>query len=134
MSARAKTLRTLLDAGVPDSVGDVLRTAGHEVILHREVLPDKTHDDVVCATALQNEAILIAQDGDMKAMTKRYGAPSSPRFEKLNLIRLCCEGPLASARLEQSLDLVTLEWAFTLAKPSRRLWIDICPHFIRTNR
>lgn len=70
----------------------------------------------------------------MKRMTKKYGAPSSPRFEKLSVIRLCCNEVLAAKRLEQSLSLIIHEWEFTGEKPSRRLWVDILPHQIRTHR
>jgi hypothetical protein len=119
---------------VPDSVGDVLKAHGHLVIFHRDVLSEKTPDDVVCATALENDAILVAIDADMKRMAKRYGAAVAPRFEKLSLIQLCCTGPAAAARVDQAMALIEQEWAFVRAKAARRLWIDISTHFIRTNR
>jgi predicted nuclease of predicted toxin-antitoxin system len=113
----------------------MLKNLGHEVIYHREVLPEKTPDDVVCVTAMANDAILIAIDADLKHMAKRYGVTQkSSRFEKLNLIRLCCDEVLAVKRLEQAMDLINLEWSFRSLKPARRMWVDIGPHFIRTNR
>jgi predicted nuclease of predicted toxin-antitoxin system len=63
----------LLDEGAPDSVGRVFAQRGHTVIYHREVLPQGAPDEVVCAAALTNDAILIAVDGDMKRLAKRYG-------------------------------------------------------------
>ena len=110
MSERQVSLRFLLDEGAPDPVGEMLRRHGHTVIFHREVCASGVDDDIVCEAALKNEAILIAVDGDMKSKPKRYGAPTSPRFAKLSLIRICCKEPLAEARLEQALDLVILEW------------------------
>ena len=134
MSPRRVILRALLDEGVPDSVAEVLRANGHHVILHREVLLSGAQDDVVGDAALRHNAILIGNDGDMKQMTKRYGAPSSPRFANLSIIRLCCNETLAAKRLEQALSLIIHEWDFTSEKPSRRLWIDIREHDIRTHR
>ena len=128
-------LRTFLDAGVPDSVGRIFSDAGHSVIYHREALDDGVADEVVCATALANDAILVAIDGDMKRIAKRYGmTPQNERFQRLNVIRLCCNEPLAAKRVVQALSLIQHEWNYSQEKTARRLWIDIGPHFIRTHR
>jgi predicted nuclease of predicted toxin-antitoxin system len=135
LSPAALKFRAFLDAGVPDSVGRVFSEFGHTVIYHRNVLPDKTPDEAVCATALANEAILVAIDGDMKQMAKRYGVtPKGDRFDNLNIIRLACNEVLASKRLKHSISLILHEWAFCLEKPPRRLWVDVLPHQIRTHR
>jgi predicted nuclease of predicted toxin-antitoxin system len=128
-------LRTLLDAGVPDSVADVLKERGHHVILYREVLPEGEPDTVVCATALANDAILVAIDGDMKQLARRFGqSVKSERFKRLSIIRLCCNEVLAAKRLGQAMTLIEHEWAVSEEKVARRLWIDIGPHFVRSNR
>lgn len=134
--SRAKTkLRMFLDAGVPDSVGKKLEEFGHEVIYHRNVLPEKTPDDAVCVTALESEAILVAIDGDMKQFAKRYGVtPKGDRFQNLNIIRLCCNEVQAANRLEQALPLIELEWDFANRKAARRMWVDVCAHSIITHR
>lgn len=96
---------------------------------------ERTPDDVVCATALENNAILVAVDGDMKALAKRYGqASTNSRFERLNLIRIGCDGIAASQRVQQAMGIIEFEWAFKQEKPSRRMWIDVGRHSIRTNR
>jgi hypothetical protein len=108
---------------------------GHEVILHREVLPDATPDEVVCATALKNEAILVALDNDMKRIAKRYGAnPGNTRFAHLHLIRIGCNGILGAQRVDQAMSLIEHEWTFTKAKVARRMWVDVEPHSFRTHR
>lgn len=125
----------MLDAGAPDSVGQAFRNRGHFIILHRDVLPEKSPDKFVCITAIQNEAILIAVDSDMKQLIRRYGsAPQNARFKGLHLIRLGCSGPMAAERCGQAMDLIEAEWDFTVAKSARRLWIDICNHWIKTYR
>jgi predicted nuclease of predicted toxin-antitoxin system len=65
--AERPRLRVFLDAGVPDSVGDVFLKYGHEVIYHRNALPEKTVDKLVCVTALAREAILVGIDRDMRS-------------------------------------------------------------------
>jgi predicted nuclease of predicted toxin-antitoxin system len=133
--ARRPRLKAFLDAGIPDSVGAMLTHHGHEVIYYRDVLPEKTADDIVCATALANEAILVAMDGDMKQFPKRFGiSQNSSRFDKLNLIRLCCNEVLAAKRLDQAMSLIEHEWTFSDEKSSRRLWIEIGTHHLRSNR
>jgi predicted nuclease of predicted toxin-antitoxin system len=128
-------LRALLDEGVPDSVADTLKKLGHVAILHRDVLLSGASDEVVCAAALANDAILIAIDSDMKQLAKKYGVtPKGPRFDKLHIIRLCCEEPLAAKRLEQAISLIIHEWNFTMEKSARRLWVDVAPHFLRSYR
>lgn len=127
--------RVLLDAGVPDSVGHVFAARGHIVIYYREVLSEREPDEVVCATALTNSAILIAVDGDMKRLAKRYGKEQkSVRFERLNLIKIGCNPVLAAKRAEQALSLIEHEWAFSEGKTARRLWVEIGPHQFTTYR
>lgn len=47
-------------------------SGGYKVIYHSDVLSSGAKDDVVVATAILNRAILIAVDGDMKRMVKRF--------------------------------------------------------------
>jgi len=125
----------LLDASVPDSVATVFINRGHNVILHRDVLPEATPDEVVCTTALKNDAILVALDNDMKRIAKRYGAnPVNTRFARLHLIRIGCNGILGAQRTEQAMSLIEHEWAFTKEKVARRMWIDVEPHSLRSHR
>ena len=135
MSARRPHLKTFLDAGAPDSIGDVLKKYGHHVIFHREALPEKTSDALVCAAALANDSILVALDSDMKQFPKRFGiSQSSNRFERLSLIRICCNEVLAAKRLEQAMSFIEHEWNVSEEKTSRRLWVEIGPHHLRSNR
>lgn len=135
MSAAHTILRVLLDEGVPDSVGNSCRKRGHTVFLHREVLLGGVKDEVVCEAALRNNAILIALDGDMKEFARKYSVtPRSDRFNKLNIIRLCCNEVMAAKRLEQAFTLIEHEWKFTETITARRLWIDLHKDYIRTHR
>jgi len=108
---------------------------GHVAILHRDALVEAAPDEVVCATALRNEAILIAMDADMQQLAKQYGVtPKGDRFQRLSIIRLCCKETIASKRLKQAMTLIEHEWQFSQVKAARRLWIDVGPHSIKTYR
>lgn len=125
----------LLDASVPDSVGRAFTENGHTVIYHREVLPEGVPDELVCVTALNNNAVLVAIDSDMKRLAWRYGtSPENARFKHLNLVRLGCNPVLAAKRIEQAISLIEHEWAFKGEKTARRLWVDVEPHAIRRHR
>jgi len=128
-------LRAFLDAGVPDSVGHVFKDNGHYVMFHRDALPDKTADPVVCATALANEAILVAIDSDMKQFPRKFGiSRSGDRFARLSIIRICCNEVLAPKRIGQAMSFIEHEWNVSEEKVARRLWVEIGPHHLRSNR
>lgn len=126
-------MRFLLDASVPESVGGVLADAGHEVIFHRDVLAEGAKDPLVCITALNNDAVLVAVDKDMKQLTKRFGV-TDERFKNLSLLFCGCNLPMASKRVEQALSLIDHEWAYSEQKVGRRLWIEITNHNVTTYR
>jgi predicted nuclease of predicted toxin-antitoxin system len=75
-----------LDAGVPNSVGRALAETGYEVLFHRDVLPDETPDEVVCVTAVENKAVLVAVDNDMKQLAKQHGV--TPGAQSMTLSTL----------------------------------------------
>lgn len=128
-------MRFLFDEGIPDPARLPLEALGHEVILHRHVLPQGAPDDAVCATALRRQAILVAMDADMKAFARRYGGGGgNERFKGLNLLRLRCAEVQAEQRLAQALSLIEHEWDYAIRKRARRLWIEIEAHRIHTYR
>ncbi|PCK81482.1 DUF5615 family PIN-like protein [Rhizobium sophoriradicis] len=122
----------LLDAGVPISVGRTLQEHNHSVIFYPEVLPEKATDLHVCETALRNDAILVAIDGDMRRIANRFG--NNPRFDKLSLLHFGCNEALAAKRLTQAMALIEAEWAFKLEKASRRLWFEVTGQYFKTVR
>ncbi|MCC6734926.1 MAG: hypothetical protein IT534_02220 [Bauldia sp.] len=135
MTGPTETFRALLNAGVPDSVGRILSLRGHLVVRHRDVLPERTTDDEVYETAIRLDAVLLVIDRDASRAVRRYDAKlRQDRLKTLCVILLACPEPTAHLRLEQAMSLIQLEWGYCREKPSRRLWIDIGTHYIRTNR
>ena len=129
-------MRFFLDAGVPDAVARAAEDHGHEVIKYRDALVEAVKDDVVAATALASEAVLVAIDGDMSQIARRYGKKlmEDDRFKRLSLVHLRCPEVRAAGRLDQAISLIEHEWAFCKRKTSRRMWIEIGSHHLRTNR
>ena len=125
----------MLDAGVPASVGHSLKELGQEVVFYNDVLAESASDMVVAMTALANDAVLLAIDKDLRRIARKYGeTPQDERFSKLNLIHFCCDEVLASKRVEHAFSFIQAEWAFCLEKRSRRMWVEIGAHHLKTFR
>jgi hypothetical protein len=135
LTAERPKLRVFLDAGVPDSVGVVFSKNEHDVFYYRDYLPEKVADKHVCAQALTLGATLVGIDRDLKQFPTRFGvSQNSDRFKKLSIIRLCCNETLANKRLQQAMTLIEHEWAVSGEGAVHRLWVDVGPHHMRTNR
>lgn len=126
-------MRFFLDEGVPDPVGKVFSARGHLVILMREAIDKGSPDALVCAAAEANDAILVACDGDMKQLAKRYGVGAG-RFRKLNLIKFTTTAPRYVSRAQQAMSLIEHEWGISELRQSRRLYIEIMTDIIRIMR
>jgi len=106
---------------------------GHEIIPFDRVVRRGSVDTMVCTAAQANEAILVAFDSDMREIAKRHGM-THDRFSRLNLIRFSCHEPMAHKRLDFAMSFVELEWSISEEKASRRLYLDIGKHAMRTHR
>lgn len=68
-------------------MGRAFEAKGVAVIYYRDALPEKVSDDVVCAAAMGNDAVLVAIDADMKRKARPYGIKAKGgRFDDLSLI------------------------------------------------
>jgi hypothetical protein len=135
LSNRTAPLVVLLDEGAPIQIAEPFRAGGHRVILHGDVLSPSAKDDVVAATAIQNNAVLIAVDRDMRQLAKRWGnAQDGGRYKRLSLIFFGCNPALAAGRAENAMTLIEHEWAFSCEKVARTMRIEIQSHLIKTYR
>ena len=57
-------MRFLLDHDVPERIADVLRQAGHSVVVLREVLPKETADELILVYAREQQLILMTCNRD----------------------------------------------------------------------
>lgn len=127
-------MRFFLDEGVPRSVGTVLRERGHDVIYLAEAISLGSPDDLVAIAAQQNNAVLVACDGDMKHLAKKYGV-SNTRYKNLSLIKLSLRNlTQASHRVDQALSLIEHQWQISEGKQARRLFIEVRDENISTRR
>ena len=133
MIATRPILKLFLDEGVPDSVGHVFMEAGHQVAFLNKTLARGSSDQLVCAIADINDAILVALDGDMKRIARQYGI-GQRQFLRLGLIKLSCYEPSAAERVRTAMSLIEHEWMATEGREGRRIFVEISDMVIRTFR
>jgi predicted nuclease of predicted toxin-antitoxin system len=123
----------LLDEGVPLEVARTFARHGHEVIPFEEAVKRGSRDELVCAAAEANDALLVAFDNDMKQAARRHGIGPA-RFKRLNLLQFTCSEPMAAARLDEAMSLIEHEWMVAAQKIGRRLYVEISTHVLRSFR
>ncbi len=133
MNGPLSNFRVFLDEGVPIAVGEAFADHGHEVIYLKDAIQRGSSDTLVSATALANDATLIAFDGDMKQIARGHGVSNS-RFTKLSLIKFSCPEPMAVTRLKAAMSLIEHEWQLDQPNSIRRIFIEIGKSYIRTHR
>ena len=135
MRFKRPKLKFALDEGVPNAVGKTLEEAGHKVVYLNKgnLVPRGAKDPLVCAFAVMNDLILVAMDGDMKAIARAHGASNSI-YAKLNLLKLSCIPPNAAGRVKAAMTLIEHEWHVNAGREGRRLFVEIMTSVIRSNR
>jgi hypothetical protein len=132
--ADAFSIKFFIDHCVPDSVGGVLRDAGHEVILLRERIAQDSPDPLVAAVSELHGAVLVSLDSDFKRLAPRVPIGERQRFRKLSRIGLRCKAPQCAQRMQACLSLVVHEWIVAQASADKRMIVDIGQSYVRSIR
>lgn len=126
-------MRFFLDHCVPTSVADVLRAAGHEVIVQKDAIPTDSSDVLVAVASAANDAILVSFDKDFKSIASRIHI-SQKRLKKLSRVSLRCSYSQAANRVRVALSFIETEWNIAQASSDKRMFIEIQNGALRTNR
>ncbi len=126
-------MRFFLDNCVPDSVGKMLESFGHEVIYQRQALATDAPDPIVAVACIENNAILMTFDKDYKAIASRF-AVSHRRYKTLSRVDFTCSEPAAAKRIEAGMSLIQAEWELCQNSKDRRMFIVIGSNSFRTTR
>src|SRR4051794_17915049 len=106
-------ITVILDEDAPVQIGDPFAQAGHDVVRHSKLFAPGTADHLIAATAITNNAVLIAVDRDMAQLARRFGgARGSPKYPRLHLLLIRCNPVMASKRVDQALGFIEHEWRF----------------------
>lgn len=128
-------MKILLDEGVPIDVGREFEQAKHQVIYFDEVLVrgDGIPDQLVCRASIENKAILVAIDNDMKRFGKRFDLEKD-WMKSLDLIHIGCKSRLAHHRIRHFMSLIEHEWDVSQSKTANRLVIELTDQWIKCLR
>lgn len=133
MNPSKLVLKLFLDEGVPNSVGRAFEDSGHEVIYLRDAIATGSPDQLVCAVAEANDAILVALDGDMRRIAQRHGV-GQRRYRRLSLIKLSCRETRAAERVRAAMSFIEHEWNYSSGSADRRIFIEINIDAMHTKR
>ena len=120
------------DQNVPDSVGQVLLAAGHEVTRLRDVMETSTADPIIAVACAQTGQVLVSHDTDFRHVSKRLRITQRQYRTSLHRIQLRCSEPLSAKRVSDALSLIEAEWL--LRESDRPMVIEINRLSIRTLR
>lgn len=120
------------DQNVPDSVGDVLLDAGHELTRLREVMETSTADPIIAVACASTGQVLVSHDTDFRNVSRRLRITQRQYRTSLNRILLRCPEPESAERVSEALSLIEAEWL--LREADRPMVIEINRASIRTFR
>lgn len=127
-------IRFFTDNNVPDSVGDYLISAGHDVTRLREVMLTDTSDPVIAVACSRSGHVLVTHDNDFRGIhaAKRLGITRKQYQTKLHRIQMRCEEPRSAKRMQAAMSLIEHEWS--LVTDSKPMVIEIRDELIRVMR
>ncbi|TBN36567.1 hypothetical protein EYE42_15490 [Paracoccus subflavus] len=99
--AKRLVLSFLTDANVPDSVGNALIEAGHDVVRVRDIMAADAPDPVVAEAAMRAKRILVSWDRDFNQQRFR-----KERFAQLSRIGFSCPEEEGARRLRIVMDMI----------------------------
>lgn len=120
------------DQNVPDSVGEAILAAGHQLTRLRDVMEVTTPDPIIAVACAERRQVLVSHDSDFRAMTKRQGQTRRKYQKNLHLVHLCCPEPDAAQRMRDAMSVIESEWL--LVQPDRPMVIELHTLSIRIFR
>lgn len=127
-------MRFILDENVPNSVGDMLRSRGHEAFSIRDYVAQGAPDQIVAAIAEHEEAVLVSHDRDFRKIAPRVPEGQRARFRRLSVVRMQCEKPRSSERLQAAMPLIEVEFEERQRMPDRRMIVVVARGTVTIHR
>lgn len=120
------------DQNVPDSAGNALVAAGHQLTRLRDVMDTRSPDPVIAVACSRNGQVLVSHDSDFRVISKRLRITKRQYRDSLHRILLRCPEPDSAQRIKEALSLIEAEWL--LMGPDRPMVIEIRTGSIITHR
>jgi hypothetical protein len=120
------------DQNVPDSVGEAIKVAGHNLTRLRDVMDVRTVDPIIAVACAEQCQVLVSHDTDFRSASKRLGITQRQYQKNLHRVHLRCPEPESAKRIMVAMPIIEFEWALVL--PDRPLVIEIHSQSIRIER
>jgi predicted nuclease of predicted toxin-antitoxin system len=122
------------DADVPDSVGDFLIEAGHDVTRLRHVLLNDSPDPIVATACRESGLVLVTHNyRDFRKISTDLQMARG-RFDNLHRIELICSQVIAERRMRQEIGLIESIWQAHPPDADFGMRIVIGDHVVRIDR
>ncbi len=108
-------MRVVIDADVPNSVVEFLRSRGHDIQLSREILVEDSPDPLIAKTASDLQAVVVTWNRkDFMSLARRKRGPTGAyTYPEMHLITFDnCTHDEGLRRLQQLIK--EIEWAYTV--------------------
>jgi predicted nuclease of predicted toxin-antitoxin system len=120
------------DQNVPDSVGQAIIDAGHELVRLRDVMDADTPDPIIAVACSRNGHVLVSHDNDFRQVSKRLKITQRQYQNTLHRIQLRCLEPESAQRVQDAMTIIEAEWVYPrMGKP---MVIEISTSSIRILR
>lgn len=120
------------DQCVPDSVGNALVRAGHDLVRLRTCMATDTADPVIAVACSRNGQVLVSHDHDFRQIAKRLRITQRQYRLSLHRIDLRCSEPEGATRIIEALSLIEHEWL--LVRDGRPMVVEVRSQTIYTHR
>jgi len=127
-------VRVVIDADVPNSVVEFLRSRGHEINLSRVILVEDSPDPLIAKTASDLRAVVVTWNRKhFMSLAKRRRGPSGPyTYPGMHLITFDgCTHDEGLKRLRELIDEIEGAYAVRVSQKEKRLIVLIGRTFLR---
>ncbi|MGH7919890.1 MAG: DUF5615 family PIN-like protein [Candidatus Dormibacteraceae bacterium] len=116
----------LVDEDVPVSVGDFLRSRGHEVHFAVDVLVPGSEDPLLARWADLHDAVIVTcNHKDFKALVSRAPRGQRAQFRKAGRLSLTCRQHRAVERITRLIESIEFEFSQAQRRRDVRVIIEI---------
>src|SRR6266851_2221363 len=118
-------MRLLVDENVPQSVIEVFRARGHEIILVVDLALNASPDHLIGVTGDRLGAIVVTWDQDFRTIAARVSKEGSGRLRRLSRINFRCREPQGAVRADQVIEEIEAMYEIALRKSDKRFLVEI---------
>lgn len=116
----------LIDEDVPESVVEVFRVRGHDILYARELTGRGAMDAIVAKIGDEAGAIVVTwNQKDFKRLAAKIPEENVQRFRRLGRISFTCRHSRGRSRAGEVVEMIEMHYQLSLARRDKRLLIEV---------